>query len=403
MTEEKDKVSEVIKDKLMNYSLPVDDDSWNKIAERLNPVPKKQTHRWWIAAAAVAASITLLFLLFTLNKKTDYHETASRLLSEHEKTTVQNVSEKGTDQSVSPQTVVPPKVIKKSQPFNRLAENIIANEVIEEKETAEENPVVTQAKEEPKVAEKRPVTQVSNFDFEKEEQLPILKRKKRQSLRFSLGSLLAENTASKPQNKGLMLNSLPSYYRAAIQDVNKSKAEEILTYDNYPNSTHHPPLSFGITVKKELNQTFAVESGVVYTFLSTTFNRESSPKSNADLQLHYIGIPLNVHARILGDRFSCWEMYLSAGGMVEKGVLLHFAQKTYYDESSVTTKVSNEKINGLQWSVGISPGVDYQIYKNYSVYLEPKLSYYFDNNQPESSRTKHPVVLGINAGIRYSW
>jgi predicted porin len=91
--------------------------------------------------------------------------------------------------------------------------------------------------------------------------------------------------------------------------------------------------------------------------------------------------------------------------MVEKGILSHFVQRTYYDniDNHMKTITSNEKIKGLQWSLGISPGVDYHIHKNYSFYFEPKLSYYFDNNQPKSARTIHPLVVGINAGVRYVW
>ena len=204
---------------------------------------------------------------------------------------------------------------------------------------------------------------------------------------------------------GRYLDAGMTYYKEAVQNVANSQSEAILSYEDYPNITYYPPLSFGITIKKELNRRFAIESGIVYSFLATAFSKESPLKSNANLQLHYIGIPLNVHTRILGDRSSRWEVYLSAGGTVEKGISSHFVQNVYYgnNDNSLVTVNSNEKIRGLQWSLSISPGIDYQIHKNYSIYLEPKVGYYFDNDQPISARTKHPVVAGINAGIRYSW
>ena len=414
MDKENDLFNDIIKEKLVNFTLPVDDDSWNKLLNQLNAVPRKKTRRRWMVATAVAASIPILFLLFPINKKTYSYETASQL-SDHEKTIIQDVPEKEIVQSAPQQNVESPSVFKKSKAGERLAENNLATEVIPKEESSVETPSVPE-KEEVSTQEKQPVPPDSYFDFSNEILPPIIKQKKQHSVRFSFGSggnLLAENTANMSQssNRALAqyLNSGVAYYRSATQEISSLRMEDILSYEKYPNITYHLPLSFGITLKKELNQRFALESGFVYSFVATTFSREAPMKSNADLQLHYIGIPLNIHTRIFGNRFSRWEVYLSAGGMVEKGLLSHFVQKNYYDndnnnnDNAVMTVNSNEKIKGLQWSLGISPGIDYQIHKNYSIYLEPKMNYYFDNGQPISIRTEHPVVIGINAGLRFTW
>ena len=398
MDNEKDIFNEVVKDKLVNYSLPVDDDSWDKIAKQLNQASRVRNQRVWIAAIAIAASIIVLFLLFPVNKKTYQHETASQL-SDHEETIIQDIPEKEIVQPVSPQGVEYPKVFRKSQTCERLAENRPAPEVTSTEEVTEEKPSIP-AKEAPSVEENHPTHSV---DFENDTPTPAIKHKKQKSIRFSFGSgesFLAENSISSLRESK---NSDYVYFNAGTLAVNNTRAKDILSYTDYPNVTYRLPLSFGITVKKELNRTFAVESGIVYTFLATTFNRSDAQKSTADLQLHYIGIPLNLHTRIFKNPFFPLEVYLSTGGMVEKGILLHFVQKNYYSDNTKAVITSNERINGLQWSAAISPGVDYHIYKNYSIYLEPKVSYYFDNNQPVSARTQHPVVLGINAGVRYSW
>ena len=406
MDNEKDRFIEIVKDKLTNYTLPVDDDSWNKIAERLNPAPHKNIRLWWIAAIAAAACIALLFLLFPINQKTVQQETANQL-SGHEKPIIQDVPKKETVQSALPLSAESPKIDRKTRLPEQLPENNLTAEAIPEKENL---PVETPSKENPKSAENQyPIPSDSNFGEEK--QTPIIKNKKQRSIQLSFGSgrnLFADNKTNiqqPPSQTTFAMSQNTGYFRASALSLSQSKTEEILSYTDYPNVTTHLPLSFGVTLKKRLTRTFAVESGIVYTFLSTSFNRESSPKSHADLQLHYLGIPLNLHTRIYGDRLSKWEVYLSTGGMIEKGIYSHFLQKTYYDNinNTVQTIVSNEKIRGLQWSVNISPGVDYQIYKSYSIYLEPKLSYYFDNDQPVSARTKHPVVVGINAGVRYRW
>ena len=412
MDKKNDIFNELIKDKLTNYSLPVDDDSWNKIEERLNHAPERKAKRLWIATIAVAASVALLFLFLPNNKKTYINETANQL-SDHEERVIQNVPDKDSIQSVLQKNVEHSPVFRKSQSGKRLEENNLTVEVIPKEAVTEENQAAPEKEEQRSVPVNRPAPTASRIVFEKEEPAPpVSKRKKRQSIRLSIGSggnLFALNNVS---DKSSIFKSTKEYWDsnmsynyslATVEDIAPKTAKDILSSEAYPNAIHHLPLSFGITVKKELNQTIAIESGIVYSFLATTFSRQSNMKSDADLQLHYIGIPLNLHVRIHEDRASRWELYLSAGGMVEKGILSHFVKKDYPEGFSATTSTLNERIKGLQWSLNLSPGIDYKIHKNYSIYLEPRVSYYFDNDQPESARTEYPVGIGINAGVRYSW
>ena len=418
MDKEKDIFSEIIRDKLSNYSTPVDDNSWDKIEEGLNSVNSGKAKRLWIATFAVAASIALLFLLFPFNKKVYNHETANQL-SDHEETIIQDVPEKEIIQSDLQQVVKHPAVFGKSQSGKQLAKNELTAEIVIKEEIKEENPEKESAVpviEEPVVEEntstKHVVNPVSDFDFGKEVIIPVISNNKRKGVSLSFGSgrnLLAKNNMVTPQIPKRVLPEDPliseeTFYKASNQEIIQPQTENILATEDYPDVVHYPPVSVSLTARKDITRTIAIESGIVYSYITSTFSKESSYKSKADLQLHYIGIPLNIHTRLYGDRKSQWGLYLSTGGMVEKGLLSHLALKTFLDDNNtVMTVVSNEKIKGLQWSVSVSPGIDYQIYKNYSIYFEPKLSYYFDNNQPESARTEHPVTVGANAGLRYTW
>jgi len=411
MSEEKDIFSEIIRNKLSNYSLPVDDGSWNKIEDQLNYAQRAKTKRLWFTAIAAAASIALLFLLYPLNKKTYQNETANQL-SNHEETIIQTVSEEEIIQPILQSNIEHPAVFRKSQPRKRLAENEFTVEVIQKEEVSEENQIVP-ANEESVVRENPQTPLVYDFNFGNDVKIPSIKNRKRQSVNLSFGSgrnLIAKNSMPvmnsvyrTPPEEGSLESEL-TYFRAATQEIVKTKTEELLLEENYSDVMHYPPLSFGVTIKKDLSRKVAIESGIVYSFLASSFSGSTNFKDKADLQLHYIGVPLNVLTRLYYDRSSKWGFYLSTGGMVEKGFLSHFVQKKYFNNDyPVYTGTSDEKIKGLQWSIGISPGFDYQIYKNYGIYIEPKLSYYFDNGQPESARTEHPVVIGINAGVRFIW
>ena len=51
----------------------------------------------------------------------------------------------------------------------------------------------------------------------------------------------------------------------------------------------------------------------------------------------------------------------------------------------------------------LSVGVSYRFYRDWSLYLEPRYSYYFDNNQPVSYRTENMTLIGVGAGVRFEF
>ena len=86
--------------------------------------------------------------------------------------------------------------------------------------------------------------------------------------------------------------------------------------------------------------------------------------------------------------------------MIEKGLKSDYIQIQYSGNQTIKTIVS-AKIEGFQWSIQAASGITYNIYKEFDIYLEPKLSYRFDNNQPISIRTDKNIAIGIEAGIRF--
>ena len=411
MNKEQDLFSDVIKEKLENYCYPVDVDSWDIIEQNLNSVNRRSSQQRWIAVVAIAASIALLlYFVIPINKKTQSHGTADQL-SENEETIIQNVSKEEIIQSFFMQNVEYSPVSKKSKSIKRQAENSIATAVILKEEISKEETVIS-SKEEQTSKEYNLISSTPGLNFGDEERAPISsKPKKQRSVNFSFSSgriLLAQNSSDAMQkpNRSPLIPSDPDleYFKSAAFEVSRPGIKDIINDESFSEIVYQLPLSFGVTIKKELSRTFAIESGIVYSFISTSFSKEYL-RTSAKLQLHYIGIPLNIHTRLIGNQYSKWGVYFAAGGMVEKGLLAHYQQKIYYDNIDNYTKtvISDEKIDGFQWSVGISPGIDYKVLKNYSIYFEPKLSYYFDNNQPISARTNHPLVIGINAGVRYLW
>lgn len=164
--------------------------------------------------------------------------------------------------------------------------------------------------------------------------------------------------------------------------------------EDFPERNYMPPISVGVSVRRELSRIWAIESGLSYSYLSTQFETGTASNQHGTLRLHYIGVPLNVVAK-LQDRPG-WDIYVAGGGMLEKGLKSEWLH--YVGSNSRSTSGS---IDGLQWSVQFAAGADYKFHPNMSAYIEPRLSYYFKNKQPISIRTAKPLTFGINIGLRY--
>ncbi|WP_293739100.1 porin family protein [uncultured Parabacteroides sp.] len=180
--------------------------------------------------------------------------------------------------------------------------------------------------------------------------------------------------------------------------------EPVLDMDKKPESFADidcaPPLSFGFTVRKNLNNRVALESGLVYTYLYSKMQENVSASYKATLALHYLGVPVNLVIKLCDN--PNWNVYLSGGFMMEKGLHSLYRLDAYNlkEHKSATYRSG---IDGLQWSLNLSIGVSYRFYRDWSLYLEPRYSYYFDNNQPVSYRTENTTLIGIGAGIRFEF
>lgn len=172
------------------------------------------------------------------------------------------------------------------------------------------------------------------------------------------------------------------------------------SFESYPDVSYSLPISFGFTVRKDLNRRIAVESGLMYTYLSTTFKKGGDFPSEVKSSLHYLGIPLNLVVYVWKNQR--WNVYLSGGFMMEKG--LQAVYSGYIAGNGTTiSKSKKEGIHGMQWSVNASVGAAYRFYGDWSLYFEPRFSHYFDCDQPASIRTDKPLGFGLSAGIRYAF
>ena len=173
------------------------------------------------------------------------------------------------------------------------------------------------------------------------------------------------------------------------------------------------PFTVGIGAKYYVLPRFAVGTGVNYSLLVRsfvgTYNEVStsvedgvehsalvrSVTSDIFNDQHYIGVPLTLFYDFV--QTGRVRAYVRADGMVEKNVRCHYRFHSASEKMSYV-----EKVKGVQWSAGAGLGIEVRLGKYVGIYADPGVRYYFKGNQPASLRTAQPLMMDINAGVRFN-
>lgn len=165
---------------------------------------------------------------------------------------------------------------------------------------------------------------------------------------------------------------------------------------------HRLPVCVGLNVAYRLTDRLSVESGVSYTRLSSDMKDGTKDNySSGSQKLDYIGVPLNVKYRAFGYRRL--SVYASAGLLTEKCV----SGKTTHEYviSGEKKKHEAEDVAAKPWqlSVNAALGAQFDVLRNVGVYVEPGVSYYFDDRSTLSTIYKEkPLNFNLNLGVRYT-
>ena len=170
----------------------------------------------------------------------------------------------------------------------------------------------------------------------------------------------------------------------------------------YTDVKHHQPITFGLTLRYNLNERWSVASGLTYSQLSSELHSGSGNYYYDDRQtLHYIGLPLNV-------AYTFWQnqkisAYLSTGGLVEKNVAGRLTSKYYIDNQLETTTREKISTDQLQWSYNTTIGLGYRISNHIGLYAEPGISWYFKNSSElETIYKENPLQFNLRLGLRFT-
>lgn len=174
-----------------------------------------------------------------------------------------------------------------------------------------------------------------------------------------------------------------------------------MVYDSL--SHHHMPLTISLSLSHCMGKHWEVVTGLSYTRLTSDF---SSGNSYVSLQQHqlvqYLGIPVSVsyHWR-LSRR---WQLYAKGGATIH--LPLSSTQDHYYlmPNGTKVDRMTEDLQPGVQWSVGIGLGLQYNVTPHISFFVQPSLQHYFQNGSGISTwNTEHPLVPSLPLGIRFTY
>ena len=400
----KDEFSEFVKRKMDDYSVSVDEQCWAEIEQRLRPKHRKIPLGIWLSTASIAAGFALLLILNPFASDSVSNEMTA-LITEIEKgNIVQNndIQPESNPELTEEKTEI--SETKKQLATNRQSPitketGTIATETEETQATGNIIVEKTTEKTQPEIDEKRKETvKLTTLEEPKEQKENLLPSKKKNDNKWTLALAYGSSSGTSSFEPAI---GHDDYGTENVRQLIKAKSDAlfmpILSEENFSDVQYLPPMSFGFGLRKNISERWEVMTGINYTYLATSFKNEF-PLQDADLQLHYLGIPLNVVLNLFENRQ--WNIYLSSGGMAEKGIE-KYEQNIYQYDRKYTTSKGPSFVDGVQWSANTALGMSYEISRNVGIYCEPRVSYFFKNNQPASLRTKQPFTVSLNIGLQY--
>ena len=169
------------------------------------------------------------------------------------------------------------------------------------------------------------------------------------------------------------------------------------TYHLTGKATHHLPVKLGVSFRYDLDERWNLQSGLTYSYLASDISKDSYDTKQ---KLHYIGIPLQLGYK-LGES-KRFRSYIAAGFQVEKLVSGKAVTRHSKNKEPQGTFIQNISDKRLLFSILASYGVEYALGKNFSLYAEPGIHYYFKNgNGLQTHYNEQPLDLNLTIGFRF--
>lgn len=420
---ERDAFDDLFRSKLQDFEADTTPGDWEAIADRLTvkkSVPFRRTLRYW-AAAAVISLLMVTGGVYVLNEDQDRLPVADMIQKETEAVETQLAEQ---SQSVAPVASAESSSIKNNASVASVSAKraVIAQapaaavalrsrRVVEEyHETVAALPedeavtgpvsdtVVKEEVQEDAVAEQTELRAAETRSLVADA-APVEKKKKASVKRWGFGMGGGSVTAGTS-------NSLNTY---AFK--NTLLADQELKHLNSPyfneqsprtNIHHKTPVTVGVGVSYYLNNRFSLQSGLNYTFMSSSWETNGEYHRETKQKLHFIGIPLSLSYKIA--EWNRIQFYAAAGAMTEINVSGKLNSKIFVGDNEIRHEKNHIRMKEWMWSVNARVGASYPLLRFLSVYAEAGADYYFDNGSLiETIRSEKPFNVNLQAGFRFGF
>ena len=435
MNEMKDKWINDIRSRMDNYSEPLPVGLWEKIESEISTPAPKVIPMWrkWTSVAAAAAlvlaisSVSVWYWSSDSELKevnsalTDNNEIRQEYKSDNVIQEVQTVESSDKQLQAEAVNYSPKTIVNLASGNNADSLNVARIALSENIQTVDTESTDSELKKEVDAEDEASI---------KENRMKRM-REDRETVRRN-ASYLAMSDSKRSKGSGVQLgvmtgnipysssNSFSGMSRLAIPTKSVSQVNDVVVgevsdatasysqmlFNNmgrqtYTDIKHHMPVTVGASVKWNLNEHWALESGLNYTYLYSELRSGAKSYIEDKQKLHYVGIPLKVQRSVWSN--SIFSFYASAGGMMEKCV--SGSVETVCVDDNNRKSFGNEKLDvkPLQFSVLASVGLQANFNKLLSLYLEPGMIYYFDDNTDIITiRKDKPFNFNLQLGLRFN-
>ncbi|MDL2255584.1 outer membrane beta-barrel protein [Parabacteroides sp. OttesenSCG-928-K15] len=413
---ERDIIDDLFQSKLFDFEANTSPEDWNAIADRLPggaSIPFYRRTIFWTAAATIALLLAVggLFMV-------DSEDIPPQIAQEIERQTddIKTRMQEGIDTAPSEPVLA----------FQQTDQQIIKNRktlpVGERDDDKDEVPEIT-GDDERKISEA-----TSEVDMQRKDVASESPGKIGQQMETSL--LVAEavrpDKKEKPSRRwgfGMGAGGVSVGANSSVPDYMVStmglRSEEFIMLNaasdkqSLPKTDihHKKPISFGLGVSYFLNDRWALQSGVTYSYLSSDWTTTpNSYQVKTTQKLHMVGIPLSVTYKIA--EWNRFRFYASAGVLAELNVSGTQTGEMIRDVNSANVTYENTKLSVRMKepliSVNARAGVSYPLLKFLSAYGEVGAGYHFDNGSSfMDSNSDNPIIysdkpfnLSLQLGLR---
>ena len=172
---------------------------------------------------------------------------------------------------------------------------------------------------------------------------------------------------------------------------------------------HRQPVSFGLLASFDITKKLQIETGIIYTYLSSETKNTSEGFINSEKQqFHYLGVPVNINYTFLS--VNKLNMFVTAGAMIEKDIHGNIKYNDEKAKSSLinsgyaneTTSKINQKNPQLSLTSGV--GITYPIYNKAHLFGKIGGRYYIKaDNEFKTYYSDEKFGLDIQLGIKFNF